>query len=577
MTNTPEQLRYFLYARKSSESEDRQMASIEDQTAEVNKIAQELGLKIVGVFSESKSAKKPGRKAFNEMLLKIEQGEADGILCWKLNRLARNPIDGGKISWLLQQNIIKHIQCYGRDYKPTDNVLMMQVELGMANQFIKDLSVDIRRGVENKAKRGWNPSPTLPVGYIHNKDRKGKVHPIEIIPDPERYPIVKKLWELMLTGSYSIAEIKREGDKMGLVSERKKPYVISTYHQMFSCEFYFGYFYWRNIKQVRIRYKGHHQTAISEEEFDKVQCFLGNNRRATRAKQYDYAYRGWLRCGECHSSITAERKFQVRCTQCRHKFSCLNKDDCPKCDTKIKDMKDPTVIDITYYRCTKRKRKCSQKFITEQDLENQYKEVLQSVEIPEDFYNFLCSELKKLNENENTEELKIIQQFKKRKNELENRIQSLALMRADMEISKEEYSRIKEETKQSIQEIDKEIRLSKYEKDNWYKIAKEYLNLSLLAVKILEKKDIKQKKNFLSKLGSNQLIFDQKLCFIRAKPLLAIQDCFNVYNREKTKFEPEKSVAKQGLKVDFDTRNPNWCMTLYDVRTSAYSNNTLAA
>ena len=85
------EVKYFLYARKSSESEDRQVNSIEDQIKEINKISKRLNLKVVGVFKESMSAKAPGRKIFNEMLMQIENGEADGILCWKLNRLARNP------------------------------------------------------------------------------------------------------------------------------------------------------------------------------------------------------------------------------------------------------------------------------------------------------------------------------------------------------------------------------------------------------------------------------------------------------------------------------------------------------
>src|SRR5659263_5961 len=127
--------KYILYARKSSESEDRQMASIEDQLAEAKKLAEKYNLKVIDVISESKSAKEPGRIGFETMLKRISKGEAQGILTWKLNRLARNPIDGGKISWMLQQNIIKHIQTFEREYNPADNVLLMQVEFGMANQY----------------------------------------------------------------------------------------------------------------------------------------------------------------------------------------------------------------------------------------------------------------------------------------------------------------------------------------------------------------------------------------------------------------------------------------------------------
>jgi DNA invertase Pin-like site-specific DNA recombinase len=125
MNQTNQSIKYFLYARKSSEAEDRQAASIDAQKDELMKIAKDQGLHILDILEESQSAKKPGRKVFNSMLERIYKGEANGILCWKLDRLARNPVDGGQISWMLQQSAISQIVTFGRTYYPTDNVLMM--------------------------------------------------------------------------------------------------------------------------------------------------------------------------------------------------------------------------------------------------------------------------------------------------------------------------------------------------------------------------------------------------------------------------------------------------------------------
>src|SRR5438034_15796 len=125
MPATQEKLKYFLYVRKSNEDRKRQVASIEDQITEMRKLAQRLNLNIVEIIRESRSAKKPGRPEFNKMIGRIHKGDANAILCWKLNRLARNPIDGGQISWMLQQAIIKHIQTYSSEFKPTDNVIIM--------------------------------------------------------------------------------------------------------------------------------------------------------------------------------------------------------------------------------------------------------------------------------------------------------------------------------------------------------------------------------------------------------------------------------------------------------------------
>lgn len=563
-----QQLRYFLYARKSSESEDRQMASIDDQIKEVRRIAKNQGLNIVAVFSESKSAKNPGRKAFNEMLLEIEKGNADAILCWKLNRLARNPVDGGKISWLLQQNVIKHIQCYDRDYKPSDNVLMMQIELGMANQFVKDLSADIKRGVRAKAERGWNPSPILPIGYIHNKNAKRKVCSQEISIDKKRYSVVKKLWDLMLTGHYSLASIKRKGDQLGLTSRNKKPYVIATYHNMFSSEFYYGYFYWENDLKEKVRYKGKHPLMITEQEFDRVQYLIGNRKKQTRPKKYDYPYRGLITCGECKSSITAERKHQVRCTGCRNKFSCMHRDDCPKCQTKIKDMKNPTVIDITYYRCTKRKKKCSQKFITKTELEKQYITMLTDIEVSEEFCEFICGELEILYQQENTTDLDILKVQKRQISELNTRFNNLSLMRADNEITSDEFKLMRIETRKKISALEKELKNNEFIQINWLQIVKDYLLMAKNASLIIQNSDSFTKNNLLSKLGSNQILFNQKLHIIKAEPLLAIRKCYDYYSAEKERFEPVKNLVKQGDLQGFYTENTSWCSGLYKVRTS---------
>src|SRR6185437_1042140 len=135
-----QKLRYFLYARKSSEGEDRQVQSIPDQTDRLTKLSKENNFLIAEVLSEAKSAKSPNnRPVFEDMLVRIEAGEADGILCWEINRLSRNPVDSGRIQWMLQQGILKSIRTMNREYRPDDNALLLSVESGSANQFILDL------------------------------------------------------------------------------------------------------------------------------------------------------------------------------------------------------------------------------------------------------------------------------------------------------------------------------------------------------------------------------------------------------------------------------------------------------
>ena len=140
------------------------MMSLDAQENELRTLAEREGIEIVQVFRESMSAKAPGRPLFAEMVKQLTKGTASVILCWKIDRLARNPVDGGAIQWMLQQGQISTIKTYDRTYLPTDNVLMLSIELGMSNQYIRDLSENVKRGNREKLRRGeWinrAPGPT---------------------------------------------------------------------------------------------------------------------------------------------------------------------------------------------------------------------------------------------------------------------------------------------------------------------------------------------------------------------------------------------------------------------------------
>ncbi len=165
---------YFLYARKSTDVEDKQVLSIEAQLAELRAIAKRDGLEIVQEFVEKRSAKMPGRPVFEDMVRRVERGEAQGVVCWKIDRLSRNPVDSGRISWLLQQGTIQKIITHDKAYFPHDNVLLMSVEFGMANQYIRDLSVNVTRGLRQKARQGVYPS-IAPLGYLNDLYKKTMV------------------------------------------------------------------------------------------------------------------------------------------------------------------------------------------------------------------------------------------------------------------------------------------------------------------------------------------------------------------------------------------------------------------
>jgi DNA invertase Pin-like site-specific DNA recombinase len=252
-----------MYCRKSSEDEDRQMLSIDAQISELKSIAAENGMAVVGTLTESKSAKEPGREIFNDMLRRIERGEANAILSWKLDRLARNFDDGGKIIGLLQRGVIQEIRTFEKTYLPNDNVLMIAVEFGMANQYVRDLSLNIRRGIREKIRRGVL-SGKAPLGY-YNEPRLRTIE-----PHPQHFSKVKKILERFATGRFSLTAIQREMAAAGLVGERsKKPLALSTIGQVLRNPFYYGVFSYKGEL-----HPGTHAPMISKKTFDDVQNAL---------------------------------------------------------------------------------------------------------------------------------------------------------------------------------------------------------------------------------------------------------------------------------------------------------------
>jgi len=72
--------KFFIYARKSTDSEDHQIRSIDDQIAELQELARKEHIEVIDTLIEKQTAKKPGRPVFAEMIRRIEAGEAMGIL-----------------------------------------------------------------------------------------------------------------------------------------------------------------------------------------------------------------------------------------------------------------------------------------------------------------------------------------------------------------------------------------------------------------------------------------------------------------------------------------------------------------
>ncbi len=521
-------IKYFIYARKSSESEDRQMASVDDQINELKKLAKENDLDVVDIISESKSAKNPiGRVHFNKMLERIHKGEAQGIICWKLNRLARNPIDGGQISWMIQQGAIQHIQTYGRSYYPTDNVIMMAVELGMANQFIRDLSVDTKRGLRAKAERGWYPTNST-LGYTHNPiKKKGEK---EIIKDPERFNLTRKMFDLMLAGTHSPRKIWLTAiNDWNLRTKLDKKLALSTVYRIFNDPFYYGEFEYPKGSGNWIQ--GHHPPMITKNEFNKIQLLLGRKGIA-RPKTHDFAFRGPITCGECGCMVTAE--------------------------TKIKRQKNGNVHTYTYYHCTKKRNpKCSQGSIEEVELQKQISKVLEEIELPADFCEWALDILKSNNVIEAQDRNLIIGNQRTEYDKVLKKLDSLIEMRANGEITDKEYAKSKTTFLEEKHRIDMLIDNTSLRADEWLEQTEKYFEFARNAkIKFDTTDSLEVKKGILTFLGSNPILKDKILSVSLDKPFVLLKTASDEVRSMYERLEPLKNSPVKADLRDLYATNP---------------------
>ncbi len=141
-------MNYFLYARKSTDEDDRQMLSIESQLDELRELAKKEGIQIVREFVESMSAKAPGRPVFDKMVKEIERGHAEGVISWHPDRLARNAVDGGRIVHLLSTGYLKALKFPTFWFENTpQGKFMLNIAFGQSQYYVENLTENVWRGI----------------------------------------------------------------------------------------------------------------------------------------------------------------------------------------------------------------------------------------------------------------------------------------------------------------------------------------------------------------------------------------------------------------------------------------------
>ena len=459
--------KYFLYIRKSTDEDDRQVLSLEAQETELRELAEKENLTIVDTFRESQTAKEPGRPIFNNMLDRIEKSEADGILSWHPDRLARNSVDGGKIIFLIDNEKIKFLKFPTFWFEATpQGKFMLNIAFGQSKYFVDNLSENTKRGLRQKLRRGEWPG-YAPLGYLNDL----RTH--TIIKDSKRFRLVKKIFDLYSTGNYSLKNLRDKIFDIGLLTRNEKMLSVSMAQSILRNPFYYSVFRYNGEL-----HQGKHEPMITKKLFDKCQGVLSDRSRPQKRNIKEFAFRGLLFCGECGCAITSE-------IQKGH----------------------------NYYRCTKKRSKCSQPYIREEILAEQINKQIQKVSLLPSWADEMIAELDKNKEQETKDGAVFAQNLKSQIKELEDKLNTLLDTHLDGTITKEEYIAKKQKILNHKIEISEKLKDFEQNGNHWLEPAKKFILASKQAEIIALQENLFEKKDFLKKIGSNRILRERELFF----------------------------------------------------------------
>jgi len=350
----PIKVKYCLYARKSTESEERQILSIDSQVKEMLQLAEKEGLEIVEIRRESHSAKATGQRAvFNEIVSDIRLGKFNGLLTWAPDRLARNAGDLGALVDLMDQKILLEIRTYGQRFTDSPNEKFLLMILGSQAKLENDnRGVNVKRGLRTRCEMGLRPG-VAPLGYLNEKRSDRKCH---AVVDPERAPVVKQIFEKVANDKWSGRKVYHWlRFELNFRTKSNHHFSLSSIFLTLQSPFYYGVFEYP--EKSGNWYTGKHEPLITKELFEKVQEQLKRD-QIVRSELKEFAFTKLITCGLCGSGVTADEKFKKR--------------------------KDGSTLRYVYYGCTRsRDKNCKGGYLREEDLIEQLVKLVDELDLNE--------------------------------------------------------------------------------------------------------------------------------------------------------------------------------------------------
>jgi site-specific DNA recombinase len=470
-------IRYFLYARRSQDEKDRQVLSLDSQTNEWRTLAKRERLSLCETIEESRTAKEPGRPLFNKMLDRIERGEANGILCWDIDRLYRNPIDEGRVRWMLQRGIIASIRTPTRQFFPDDAGLLMGVEGGRATDYIIRLKRNVKRGLDEKLRRGEWPGSNKPLGYLYDHRLRN------IVPDPIKSKIVETIFKEYSTGSHGLVSASNRLFELGVKSRRGEHWSKYAVWQMLTNRLFVGVMEWKG--EI---FEGKYKTFISPELFNKVQQVLKVKSKPRKVRHgHNFPFCGLFRC-TCGSMMSAQWA---------------------KGNGGL----------YRYYRCTRKAGACKEPYTQEKSVADQCLQIVKPLAISPEQANFVRA----LIDEETEKNSQLVETTSARMTEkismLQEKLNKLTRGYLDELIDEESYQAAKADLMIEKTELKREKeRLHRTRSSFWNEPAKEVINAMELAGKAQTGKSPQEISQVVHIVGTNRLLSGKTVSFSFAEP-----------------------------------------------------------
>ena len=471
-----QRIKFFLYARKSTDEENRQVMSLDAQTRELREFASREKLFVYEIIEESRTAKRPGRPRFDEMLARIEQGEANGLLCWDIDRLYRNPIDEGRVRWFLQKGVIASIRTPSRQFFPEDAGLLMGVEGGRATDYIIRLAKNVQRGTREKLRRGEWPGQK-PLGYVYDSRLRN------IVPDQKKAKIVTIAFEEYATGLHGLNSLSDRLFELGVKSRTGRRWSYCAVHHFLTNRLYMGVMKWKDGT-----FEGKYKPLVSPELFDAVQRALKKRERPRKFRNgHNFPFCGIFRCS-CGAMISAQWA------------------------------KGHGGI-YRYCRCTRKNGRCSESYVQEKFVAQQCLEALRPLAIAPEEAQALHSAIDAEVVKESSSLDDAIGALQNRMQPLQKKLDRLTHGYLDELIDEDTYRKAKEELViEKIALKSEKERLHRSRSSCWIEPAREVVNALETMGKSGFAESLPQIAQQVQKIGTNPKISGKKVSFSFSEP-----------------------------------------------------------